>query len=255
MCLIKELSADYLKIKVYSTRKSLGENAAAEAAFKIRELLREKPEINIIFAAAPSQNEFLEALLKEDIEWDKINAFHMDEYIGLDAQAPQGFGNFLRDRIFGKVPFKAVHYIRGNTGDAQQECARYAELLKKHPTDIVCLGIGENGHLAFNDPPVADFQDRFLVKTVELDAVCRQQQVNDGCFASFDLVPTHAITVTIPGLIAGRYIYGMVPGRTKTEAVYHTAKDRIGTSCPATILKTHKNAVLFTDMDSAYHLL
>lgn len=255
MSLIKEFQAEKLKIKVFDNRRSLGENAALEAASKIRELLKEKSEINMIFAAAPSQNEFLENLLGENIEWNRINAFHMDEYIGLESNAPQGFGNFLRDRLFGKVNFKSVNYIQGSKGDPQAECARYAELLKKHPTDIVCLGIGENGHLAFNDPPVADFSDPLLVKVVELDQVCRQQQVNDGCFASLDLVPTHAISITIPGLMAGRFIFGMVPGKTKTEAVYHTAKDSIGTSCPATILKTHSSAVLYTDKDSAGRLL
>ncbi len=255
MSLLKEVTAGKLKIRIFDTRANLGADAAKNTASKIRELLKEKSEINMIFAAAPSQNEFLETLLKEDIEWNRINAFHMDEYIGLDANAPQGFGNFLKDRLFGKVGFKSVNYIQGNTGDPEAECVRYAELLKKNPTDIVCLGIGENGHLAFNDPPVADFQDPVLVKTVELDSVCRQQQVNDGCFASIDLVPTHAISITIPGLMAGSYIFGMVPGKTKAEAVYRTATEDISTNCPATILKNHDNAILYTDSDSANRLL
>lgn len=255
MSLVKELRVDLLKIRIYDNRGSLGADAASDVAEKIRELLNEKDEINMIFAAAPSQNEFLENLLKEDVEWSRINAFHMDEYIGLDAKAPQGFGNFLRDRLFGKANFKSVNYIQGSTGDPKAECARYTELLKKYPTDIVCLGIGENGHLAFNDPPVADFNDPLMVKVVELDQVCRQQQVNDGCFASLDLVPTHAISITIPGLFAGKYIYGMVPGQTKANAVYHTATDKIATDCPATILRKHENAVLYIDTDSGSRLL
>jgi len=255
MSLLKELTAGKLKVRIYDNRKNLGANAALDVASKIRELLKEKSEINMIFAAAPSQNEFLENLLKEDIEWNRINAFHMDEYIGLDASAPQGFGNFLRDRLFGKAGFKSVNYINGNAKDPKAECARYEGLLKKYPTDIVCLGIGENGHLAFNDPPVADFQDPVLVKTVELDSVCRQQQVNDGCFASLDLVPTHAVSITIPGLMAGKYIFGMVPGKTKAQAVYRTVTEKIATDCPATILKNHDNAILYTDSDSAKDLL
>ncbi|NLY17383.1 MAG: glucosamine-6-phosphate deaminase [Clostridiaceae bacterium] len=255
MSLLKELTAGKLKVRIYDNRKSLGANAALDVASKIRELLKEKPEINMIFAAAPSQNEFLENLLKEDIEWNRINAFHMDEYIGLDPDAPQGFGNFLKDRLFGKADFKSVNYINGNAEDPKAECERYADLLKKYPTDIVCFGIGENGHLAFNDPPVADFEDPVMAKIVELDPVCRQQQVNDGCFASLDLVPTHAITITIPGLMAGKYLYGMVPGKTKTEAVARTVRENITTECPATILRNHDNAILYTDSDSAKDLL
>ncbi len=255
MSLLKEITVDKLKIRIYDNRRNLGAKAASDVASKIRELLNEKAEINMIFAAAPSQNEFFENLLKENIDWDRINAFHMDEYIGLDDNAPQGFGNFLRAKIFDKVAFKTVNYIKGNTGDPEAECARYAELLKEFPPDIVCLGIGENGHLAFNDPPVADFQDPLLVKIVELDPVCRQQQVNDGCFASFALVPEQAISITIPGLMAGKYIFGMIPGKTKAEAVYNTATQKISTDCPATILRNHSNAILYTDSDSASRLL
>lgn len=255
MSLLKELMAGKLKVRVYDSRENLGVNASADVASKIRELLKEKSEINMIFAAAPSQNEFIEGLLKGDIEWNRINAFHMDEYIGLDDKAPQGFGNFLKNGLFGKTNFKSVSYIKGNTGDPKAECDRYANLLKKYPTDIICLGIGENGHLAFNDPPVADFNDPVMVKTVKLDSVCRQQQVNDGCFASLDLVPTHAISITIPGLMAGKYIFGMVPGKTKAEAVYRTVKEKVATDCPATILKNHDNAILYADSDSATRLL
>ena len=254
MSLVKELRVDLLKIRIYDNRGSLGADAASDVAEKIRELLNEKDEINMIFAAAPSQNEFLENLLKEDVEWSRINAFHMDEYIGLDAKAPQGFETSF-ETGFSEKQTSNPNYIQGSTGDPKAECARYTELLKKYPTDIVCLGIGENGHLAFNDPPVADFNDPLMVKVVELDQVCRQQQVNDGCFASLDLVPTHAISITIPGLFAGKYIYGMVPGKTKANAVYHTATDKIATDCPATILRKHENAVLYIDTDSGSRLL
>ena len=255
MSLIKKLTADLLEIRVFDTRKSLGEDAACEVARKIREILAKKPEVNIVFASAPSQNEFLEALIKENIDWDRINAFHMDEYIGLDKEAPQGFGNFIREGLFSKVNCSHVYYLDGNAANIPAECERYAQLLTEHPVDIVCCGIGENGHLAFNDPPIADFNDRKLVKEVRLEEKCRQQQVNDGCFESIDKVPKTALSMTIPALNAGRFIYSMVPGKTKAEAVFNTARSNIGTHCPATILRKHDHAILFTDMDSGNRIL
>ncbi len=248
----KEFDADKLKVKVFDSRDGMGKTAAGDAAARIVDLLKIKQEINIIFAAAPSQNEFLDFLVKHDeIQWNRINAFHMDEYIGLAKDAPQGFGNFLRDRIFGKLPFKSVNYLRGDAEDVKAECARYAELLEQYPPDVVCLGIGENGHIAFNDPHVAFFNDKETVKIVELDEKCRQQQVNDECFSKMDHVPTHAVTLTIPALISGKYIYCIVPGKTKAEAVNGTVKDEISEQCPATILRKHDHAVLYIDADSA----
>jgi glucosamine-6-phosphate deaminase len=175
----------------------------------------------------------------------------MDEYIGLAPEAPQGFGNFLRERLFEKAGFLAVHYIDGGATDLKKECERYAGLLLNNPPDIVCMGIGENGHIAFNDPPVADFNDRYVVKVVELDLPCRQQQVNDGCFLRLDLVPTHALTLTVPALMAGRFIYCIVPGPLKAEAVYNTLYQEIGEKCPASVLRRHPHAELFLDVDSA----
>lgn len=251
----KTFCKDKLTVKIYDTRASLGLNAAHEMAEKMKELFSTREELNIIFAAAPSQNEFLQALIEEPgIDWRRVNAFHMDEYIGLAKEAPQGFGNFLRDRIFSKVPFKSVNYLDGSA-DPQKECERYTALLKKYPTDIVCMGIGENGHIAFNDPHVAFFNDKELVKVVELDNRCRQQQVNDGCFAAISEVPTHALTLTIPALIAASYIYCMVPARTKEEAVFRTVTGEIHEQCPASILRTHDNAVLYVDLDSGKRLL
>ncbi len=218
----------------------------------LKQLLKEKDQVNVIFAAAPSQNEFLEALINtEGIEWNRVNAFHMDEYIGLDENAPQGFGNFLRDRIFGKVALKSVYYIDGNSGSAEEECSRYAALLKQYPVDIVCMGIGENGHIAFNDPHVALFKDTKLVKVVELDNKSREQQVNDGCFNRLGDVPTHALTLTIPALMSAKYIFCIVPGKAKAEAVARTIKGNIDESCPASILKTHDHAILYIEKDSA----
>ena len=249
---MKELKKDLLKVKIYDSRDKMGSSAAFEIKERILALLSEKDTINMIFAAAPSQNEVLASLANDrDIPWNRVNAFHMDEYIGLDANAPQGFGNFLREHIFSIAGFKSVSYIDCTAKDAEAECLRYTELLKKYPTDIVVMGIGENGHIAFNDPPVADFNDPFAVKTVELDDICRNQQVHDGCFKTIDEVPKTAITLTVPTLFAGSYLFCIVPAATKANAVRETLCGGIGKDCPATVLRLHKNAVLYLDGDSS----
>lgn len=238
--------------EIYEDRQLMGVSAARQAAERIRSLLAEQDFVNIIFAAAPSQNEFLAALVQEpDIAWKRVNAFHMDEYVGLNEAAPQRFGRFLEERIFKKLPFNIVNYINGNAASPEQECKRYAALLDEYKVDVVCMGIGENSHIAFNDPHVADFADPVLMKKVTLDEACRQQQVNDGCFATLGDVPEHALTLTVPALMRGRYIFCMVPGPTKAQAVRHTLYSEMTEKYPATILRAHKNAVLFLDKDSA----
>ena len=233
----------------------MGKAAASAMAEKICSLLSEQDEVRMIFAAAPSQNELLDSLTKIDgINWQKITTLHMDEYIGLDVQAPQRFGNFLKERIFERVPFKQVHYLNPSPAEVQIECERYSGLLKKAPIDIICMGIGENGHIAFNDPPVADFHDPKSVKVVELDQVCRQQQVNDGCFPSISEVPKQAITLTVPMLFSGKYLFVVVPGKTKAKAVYDMLNGDISTRCPASILRQHPDAILYLDKDSSGEL-
>ena len=249
---MKTFNKDLLKVNVYDSREEMGAAAAADVKAAILHALDKKGTINMIFAAAPSQNEVLANLATDkEIPWGRVNAFHMDEYIGLDKNAPQGFGNFLRDHIFGIAPFASVNYIRIDAPDADEECERYSKLLRENPVDIVVLGIGENGHIAFNDPPFADFKDTKLVKTVKLDEVCRNQQVNDGCFASIDDVPTHALTLTVPALMSGSELYCIVPAKTKAKAVYETVNGEVGEACPASVLRTHKNATLYLDPDSA----
>lgn len=243
---------DLLKVNVYLSRDEMGAAAAADVKAAILRALSKKETINMIFAAAPSQNEVLANLANDkEIPWGRVNAFHMDEYIGLDKDAPQGFGNFLRNHIFGIAPFKSVNYIRIDAPSADDECERYTALLQNNPVDIVVLGIGENGHIAFNDPPFADFEDKKLVKTVKLDEVCRNQQVNDGCFASIDNVPTHALTLTVPALMSGKELYCIVPAKTKANAVFRTVNGEITPECPASVLRTHANATLYLDPDSA----
>ena len=206
----------------------------------------------MIFAAAPSQSEVLASLVADkSIEWSRVNAYHMDEYIGLDKEAPQGFGNFLKAHIFGKVPFKSVNYIDITATDPDAEAERYGKLLDENPTDIVVMGIGENGHIAFNDPPVADFKDTKTVKPVKLDEICRQQQVNDGCFATIDDVPTHALTLTVPTLTRAPYLFCIVPAATKAWAVRETLNGSIDEHCPASVLRTHDNAILYIETESA----
>ena len=256
MGLLKELCAEQLKVKVFETRKEMGDCAASEIAACIKKMQAEKEEINMIFAAAPSQNETIAALVDtEGIEWNKINAFHMDEYIGLSEDAPQAFGNFLKACLFDKVHFKSVNYINGAGKTYEEICERYGALLEAYPVDIVCLGIGENGHIAFNDPWVADFNDSHLIKKVELDEVCRQQQVNDGCFAQLSDVPKFAVTLTVPALVRANYMFCTVPAATKAEAVYNTVHHEINEDVPATIMRKHKSAVMYCDKDSAAKLL
>lgn len=243
---------DALSVYICDDRTELGHLSAKAVYDKINELFKTREEINLLFAAAPSQNEFLGALTAyEDIPWQRINAFHMDEYIGLDYNAPQRFGNFLKERIFGSVPFKSVNYIEGNSKEPEQECQRYGELLKKHPLDIACTGIGENGHLAFNDPHVANFHENKLVKIVALDERSRRQQVNDGCFSHITLVPKDALTLTVPAIVAANYIVCMVPGSTKAEAVRNMLYGEISERCPASVLRLHRAASLYLDQDSA----
>jgi glucosamine-6-phosphate deaminase len=249
--MIKEIKKDKLKVQIFEDRDLMGAFAAEAVHKKISALLINEPYINIIFAAAPSQNEFLSALAQKDIDWSRINAFHMDEYIALDCNAPQGFGNFLKSRLFDKVKPRTVHYINGNATDLKQECERYGTLLKQFPPHIVCMGIGENAHIAFNDPHVADFNDGVPVKTVDLDVECRQQQVNDGCFSSLDEVPEYAITLTIPTLFSGQYLFCMVPGEKKANAVRNTMIQEVSEKYPATILRNHPNAIMFTDIQSS----
>lgn len=250
--MIKELEVDTLQIRLAENRPQLGADAARMVSETLQSWLAQQDEINVIFAAAPSQNEFLAALTQEPgIDWSRVNAFHMDEYIGLSPEAPQRFGNFLKDRIFDQVPFKSVHYLDGSAPDVEAECRRYSDLLAQHPVDLVCMGIGENCHIAFNDPHVADFNDPKWVKVVDLDEQCRTQQVNDGCFATIDAVPTHALTLTIPALMRGRHLYCMVPGINKAPAVYHTLNEPVSEQYPSTILRQQAHAVLYIDRDSA----
>lgn len=248
---MKQYKKELLDIKVYDTRDEMGLNAAKEVAVYLRELMQKQEVVNIVFAAAPSQNDFLFHLSKEDVEWGRINAYHMDEYIGLAKDAPQGFGNYLAEHIFNLVPFKSVNYIYDETKTPEQICQDYEKLLNDNPIDIIFMGVGENGHIAFNDPHVAFFDDPLGVKIVDLDQKCRNQQVNDGCFATIDEVPTHAITLSIPIMMKAERIFVIVPTALKAEAIGKIYNGEITQACPASILRTHKAATLYTDIPGA----
>lgn len=247
-----EFKKDKLDVKVFKNRTLMGEEAGRDFASTVRELLKEKEYIRVIFAAAPSQNDFLKAIVNDKtIDFSRIDAFHMDEYVGLSPEAPQGFGNFLRDRIFSLRDFHSVSYLSPDSTNPLSSCKSYAALLNEAPIDIVCMGIGENGHIAFNDPAFALFDDKDDVKIVILDNTCRMQQVHDGCFKNIDEVPKKALTLTIPMLMKAKYHFCMVPALTKAKAVKEMLEGEINEKCPCTILRTKENSILYLDRDSS----
>jgi glucosamine-6-phosphate deaminase len=242
---------DQLQVFVFPTRQEMGETAGVRAGKSIQRAVEKRGEARIILASAPSQDELLETLVSQPVDWSRVVIFHMDEYVGLPAEHPATFRAYQRKHVLAHVRPHQFHDIRGESSDPAAECARYSALLSEAPIDVVCLGIGENGHLAFNDPPVADFTDPELVKLVELDEMCRQQQVNDGCFSTLDAVPRQAITLTIPALVEGRELFCVVPGSRKAAAVRAALKESVRTQCPASILRRHRSAHLYLDDASA----
>jgi glucosamine-6-phosphate deaminase len=250
--LVEQFRADQLNVYVYESRQKMGEAAAAAVASELRRLIAERGRAVGVFASAPSQNEFLAVLADtEGVDWSRVKGFHLDEYLGMDERAPQSFRRFLVDRLVSKVPMAEFHGLRGEAEDGDAEAGRYARLLAEDPPAFAVLGIGENGHLAFIDPPFCDFADPAAVKVVELDEVCRNQQVNDGAFAGLEDVPRHALSLTVPTVISVPKLFAIVPGPAKREAIRATVEGPVATSCPASILRRHADAHLFIDRDSA----
>ena len=250
--LVEKFRADNLNVRIYESRPKMGAAAAAVVAAEIRGLIQARGEAVGIFASAPSQNEFLAALVEAPaIDWSRVIGFHLDEYLGMDDRAPQSFRRFLVDRLVSKVALREFHGLRGECGDGAIESARYGKLLAATPPDFAVLGIGENGHLAFIDPPFCDFDDPEPVKVVELDDICRAQQVNDGAFATIDDVPRHALSLTVPTIMARPKLFAIVPGPAKRDAIKSTIEGPVATTCPASILRRHADAHLFIDSDSA----
>jgi glucosamine-6-phosphate deaminase len=248
--LLQTRTTSSMNLRIASSRQQLGEFAADDIASELRRRLAQQQEVRMIFAAAPSQNEMLTELIRQrGIDWARVTAFHMDEYLGLPEGSPQLFHEWLRRTIFDQLPFKAVHLIQQRE-HPERTCREYAELLQQAPLDLCLLGIGTNGHLAFNDPP-ADFSNPEAVKIVTLDAVCRRQQVDDGCFTRLEDVPTQAITLSIPILLSVQRIFCGVPGRLKAAAVRSMVHDPISGLLPATALRLHPNCTVYLDRDSA----
>jgi glucosamine-6-phosphate deaminase len=246
------LACGRLRVEVHPTRLLMGAAAARVVAEAIRELLARDGRAAVIFASAPSQNEFLAALRVEPgIDWSRLTAFHLDEYVGIAPDHPASFRRFLVDRLFAHVKVAAFHGLDGQAKDLAAECARYAALLRRETPALAILGTGENGHLAFIDPPVCDFAEPADVRVVELDEPCRRQQVHDGSFPSLEDVPRTALSLTVPFLLRVPRAVAIVPGAAKRAAIQAAVLGPVTTSCPASVLRRHRDATLFLDEDSA----
>ncbi|MDX1412958.1 MAG: glucosamine-6-phosphate deaminase [Candidatus Promineifilaceae bacterium] len=242
-----------LPVTVYRSNEDMGEAAAAAAAEIIKAVVAAKGAANIIIATGNSQLTFLQSLRQtEGIDWSKVTIFHMDEYIDLPPGHPASFPTFLERHLLDHIPEPAAFYpVRARAGQLEKDCADYAGLLRQHPADLCAMGIGENGHIAFNDPPYAEFEDPVWVKVVRLDEISRKQQVGEGHFNSLEEVPTHAITLTIPALLAADKVLCIVPEARKAEAVYQALHGPVTESCPASILRKTGNVHLYLDPEAA----
>ncbi|HEX9786107.1 MAG TPA: 6-phosphogluconolactonase [Opitutaceae bacterium] len=249
------LAVDQLVVHLHPDRIAMGRAAAILALAHIKASVASRGSARVILASAPSQDDFYAALadlaVAEPHVWASVEAFHMDEYVGLARSHPRSFSSYLREHFFHRVRVAGFHPIRGDAPDPETEAARYAKLLASAPIDFIGLGIGENGHVAFNDPPVASFDDPVAAKVVELDRVCRQQQVNDGCFPAMDAVPRFAISITLPVFARAGMLSCHVPTARKAAAVLATLTGPVATSCPATVLRRHSNATLHLDPAAA----
>ena len=247
----KSFQIENLSIEIYGQSKEMGAAAADDVTRKLNDAIVKKGGANLILATGASQFSFLEALQTKEIDWGKITVFHLDEYKGISESHPASFRKYLKERILNKVAPKKIYFLNGDAANLQLEIKNYEEALQAHPIDIACIGIGENGHIACNDPAVADFQDPKLVKVVELDEACRNQQLGEGWFPSFADVPKEAVTLTITAIMNCEAISCVVPDERKAQAVYNSLYGDISTSCPASILRTHPETVLFLDKASA----
>jgi glucosamine-6-phosphate deaminase len=248
----RDFLVEYLTVRVFENVDGLARGAAEDGAKLIRKALETRGEANVMLATGNSQLAFLEVLTTyTDLDWSRVTAFHMDEYVGLPPTHSASFQRYMRERVAASLPFREFHYLTGDTGDAQGEADRYTDLLRAHPLDLCCCGIGENGHLAFNDPPVADFDDPVDVKIVALEPASRRQQVAEGHFPTVDDVPTHAITVTIPALLRAQRVLAIVPEARKAQPVRDALQRPISTACPASYLRRQPQASLYLDAESA----
>jgi glucosamine-6-phosphate deaminase len=246
------IAIDQAQVYIHTDVEHMARAAADQVAGLMREAYAARGVVHAMFATGNSQLAFIDELVEHtpDLPWSNTVVFHMDEYVGVGPDHPAGFQKWIRSRIVDRTSPQAAYYVQG-LGDAEAECRRYSDLLTRYPLDLCCLGIGENGHLAFNDPPVADFDDPLDVKVVELEPACRQQQVNEGHFPDLGAVPAHAITVTIPALLRARQVLAIVPESRKSEPVRNALQGPVGTACPATALRLHPNVTVHLEPESA----
>jgi glucosamine-6-phosphate deaminase len=242
---------DRLEVRVFGDRGEAGAAGAETAAGIMREQIGRAGRAAVVFASAVSQDPFLAALRAQEIDWPRITAFHMDEYAGMSGDHPASFRRFLRERLFDHVPVAAFHQLDGEAADAEAECERYAGLLRRAEPCLAIMGIGENGHLAFIDPPVCDFGDPRDVRAVELDDVCRMQQVHDGAFARLEDVPRRALSLTVPFFLRVPRALVFVNGEHKSAAVRAALEGPVVEACPASALRRHPSAILFLDVAAA----
>ncbi|MEZ4969714.1 MAG: glucosamine-6-phosphate deaminase [Flavobacteriaceae bacterium] len=245
------LIIENIPVSVYENPNDMGIAAADFVAHKLKEAIDSKGFANLILATGSSQFTFLEALKGKELDWQKITVFHLDEYKGISSDHPASFRRYLKERILDAVVPKKIYFLNGDAENVEQEIQGYTDALKKHPIDIACIGIGENGHIAFNDPPVADFNDSKWVKLVTLDEACKNQQIGEGWFPTMDDVPKQALTLTITAIMNCKTISCVVPDQRKAQAVHNTLYAPIGTECPATILRKHPDTRLFLEKGSA----
>ncbi len=247
---MKSFTIEKLTVQVYGSRRQMGAAAASDVAARMKEALERKDRIRMAFAAAPSQNELVAVLAEAPgLDWSRVTAFQMDEYVGIPPSAPQTHQTYLRERLFSRVRPGEIHLLDG-MAPPRSECQRFADLVRQGPIDIVCLGIGDNGHIAFNEPHAADFGDLEAVRIVELDRVSRRQQVRSGLWEDIEEVPRFAITLTVSALMSAGRIFCVVPGQSKREAVRQTLQGPLSTRCPASVLRTHPACTLYLELDS-----
>jgi glucosamine-6-phosphate deaminase len=248
---IRSMVVGRIPVHVFESNEALGRRGADDLAAIFSHIIGEKGHVVVILASANSQLTFLHALrVKKDIEWDKVIVFHMDEYSGMSDQHPASFARFIRKELVSLVHPSVFYPIRGNTPDLNSELKRYTDLLRRHPPDVCVLGIGENGHLAFNDPP-ADFETKDVIHIVTLDVQCRMQQVNEGHFATLEDVPRKAITLTVPALLAAKHVLAIVPEARKAMPVKAALEGPVTPDCPASILRTQPHVTIYLDQESA----
>lgn len=249
---IKTFTVDSLPVRVYASQPDMAADAALTVRDYLASVIAAKGSAAAILATGNSQIKFLEEVIRlGGVDWSKVTLFHMDEYLGIDPNHKASFRCYMRERVESRLKPKAFHYLEGDALEPIVECERYTALLNAQEIDLCCLGIGENGHIAFNDPPVANFKDERLVKIVQLDLACRQQQVNEGHFPGVDQMPLYALTLTIPALCRAKKMVCLCPETRKAKAAKGTLQGPISTECPASYLRTQSQCTLYLDTDSS----